>query len=141
MGEEKVGTTRQYRALCHDKSSKYVWTHNGCYDKEIRCYEVVISNKDNSKTQTRTASVTSMARKNNEENRFCEMCSENEVEDENHFLSSCPAYINLQGKHGYCSKTPKEIMDDKNPKNLSIYLSRAFKLRKKTLAKEPVSAP
>ena len=75
------------------------------------------------------------------ENRFCEMCSENEVEDENHFLSSCPAYINLQGKHGYCSKTPKEIMDDKNPKNLSIYLSRAFKLRKKTLAKEPVSAP
>ena len=44
MGEEKVGTTRQYRALCHDKSSKYVWTHNGCYDKEIRCYEVVITN-------------------------------------------------------------------------------------------------
>ena len=74
------------------------------------------------------------------ENRLCELCNQKEIEDENHFLSSCQTYTTLREKHGYCNKTPKEIIQDDNPKNLSIFLTRAFKLRTKTLEQKTVSA-
>ena len=74
------------------------------------------------------------------ENRLCKACNQNEIEDENHFLSSCPIYTTLREKHGYGTKTSKEIMQDDNPKNLSIFLTRAWKLRNKILEPETVSA-
>ena len=66
------------------------------------------------------------------------MCPENVVEDENHFLSNCTAYTSLRRRHGYDGKNAIEIMNDIDQNNLSIYLSRSFDIRKKTLGLQNV---
>ena len=65
------------------------------------------------------------------------MCPMNVVEDEIHFLFNCTAYTSLRRRHGYDGKNAFEIMNDIEQNNLSIYLSRSFDIRKKTLDPDP----
>ena len=66
--------------------------------------------------------------------RICQTCSEKVIEDEAHFLSECIFYNSLRSRHGYTNKNIFEIMSDENQNNLSIYLNKCFKLRKRFLA-------
>ena len=79
-------------------------------------------------------------KKTTSESRLCTLCNQNAIEDENHFLTSCQIYTTLRNRHGYCGKTAKEITQDGDQKNLSIFLTRAFKLRLRALKQKPVSA-
>ena len=72
--------------------------------------------------------------------RICKLCNQNAIEDEIHFLTSCQIYTTLRNRHGYGGKTAKEITQDGDQKNLSIFLTRAFKLRLRALKQKPVSA-
>ena len=79
-------------------------------------------------------------KKSPSDTRTCKLCNQNAIEDENHFLTSCQTYTTLRERHGYCHKTSKEIIQDDDQKNLSIFLLRAFKIRLKSLERKIVSA-
>ena len=55
------------------------------------------------------------------ENRFCKVCNQGAIEDENHFVSTCQLYENLRERHGYHEKTPEGILADENPKNSQFF--------------------
>ena len=67
------------------------------------------------------------------QDRLCILCQEAAIENETHFLSACEKYSTLRIKHGYAMKTPHEIINEEDQKNLSIFLSKCFRLRQKTL--------
>ena len=69
----------------------------------------------------------------NRDKRFCLLCQERAIEDETHFLSSCQIYNTIRRTHGYATKSPQDIMNDDNQNNLSIFLSKCFRLREKML--------
>ena len=69
----------------------------------------------------------------NRDRRFCLLCQERAIEDETHFLSSCQIYNRIRITHGYATKSPQDIMNDDNQNNLSIFLSKCFRLREKLL--------
>ena len=65
--------------------------------------------------------------------RYCLLCQERAIEDETHFLSSCQIYNTIRRTHGYATKSPQDIMNNDNQNNLSIFLSKCFRLREKML--------
>ena len=67
------------------------------------------------------------------QDRLCLLCQEAAIENETHFLSACEKYSTLRIKHGYAMKTPHEMMNEEDQRNLSIFLSKCFRPRQNTL--------
>ena len=66
--------------------------------------------------------------------RLCKLCTLNEIENEEHFLLSCPFYDYVKEKH-YLSEITNvnEFMDSLEPATLAKYLIESFELRQKQL--------
>ena len=66
--------------------------------------------------------------------RICKLCSNNAIENEEHFLVRCPFYDQLKGKHYLTEFTEvDEFMEGLDPQKLAKYLIEAFGIRKKEL--------
>ena len=66
--------------------------------------------------------------------RICKLCTNNAIENEEHFLVRCPFYDRLKGKHNLTEFTESdEFMKGLDPKKLAKYLIRAFEIRKKQI--------
>ena len=67
------------------------------------------------------------------EGRWCNMCSDKVIEDEEHFLIKCKPYDDLRTKYQITSGNAVDIMNSTNQENLALFLVDAFNLRKETL--------
>ena len=72
-------------------------------------------------------------KKNDTPNRLCNLCTDNAIENEEHFLANCKAYDVLRTAHNFSETEPVDIMNTPNQTNLSHYLKKAFDLRMETL--------
>ena len=67
------------------------------------------------------------------EKRWCNMCSDEAIEDEEHFLTKCKPYDELRTKYQINSGNAVDIMNSTNQENLALFLVDAFNMRKETL--------
>ena len=65
--------------------------------------------------------------------RLCKMCTNNVIEDEEHFLVVCKTYDKLKTKHNIITDNAVELMNCIDQQNLAQYLEGAFNLRKNIL--------
>ena len=62
------------------------------------------------------------------EERICEHCTLNEVEDEEHFIFKCPAYATIRAQH-FGNEVSDIDMMTLDPKILASFLRKAYSLR------------
>ena len=67
------------------------------------------------------------------EERFCKICTDGVIEDEEHFLLRCETYQPLRSKHSMKSGNLNDFLNCENQENLGKYLISAFKLRENVL--------
>ena len=67
------------------------------------------------------------------EERWCNMCTEKAIEDEEHFLIKCNSYEHLKTRYQITTDDAVDLMNTANQEELAHYLICAFNLRKGTL--------
>ena len=66
--------------------------------------------------------------------RICRLCPLNEIENEEHFLMTCPLYDQIRENHGLMGMDRLiDIMSGTEPGRLGKYLNEAFKIRQECL--------
>ena len=70
------------------------------------------------------------------EERICEHCTLNEVEDEEHFIFRCPAYATLRAQHFDNGESDIDLMS-LDPKILASFLRKAYSLRDEISDEQP----
>ena len=66
--------------------------------------------------------------------RICTLCPSNEIENEEHFLITCPLYNQLKENHGLMRMNRLiDIICGTEPGRLGKYLNEAFKIRQDCL--------
>ena len=67
------------------------------------------------------------------ENRLCQLCNEEVIEDEEHFLLNCPVYTDLRNHHQMDSHNISDVLNMENQYQLAQYLLSAFELRQRLI--------
>ena len=73
------------------------------------------------------------------EERICNLCTLNKVEDEEHFIVECSAYEKLRSEHFSQKKylTAVEILTQEDPATVASFLRKAYALRDQILEEPP----
>ena len=71
------------------------------------------------------------------ENRICQLCTLNKVEDEEHFILECPAYSKIRTKHFNNGQIDIRQAIDQEPLALATFLRDSYKLRDELLEEQP----
>ena len=73
------------------------------------------------------------------EKRICQVCTLNKVEDEEHFISECPAYGKIRNQYLGSTNYPdiKNLLSDREPLTVATFLRKAYTLREQILEGEP----
>ena len=69
------------------------------------------------------------------EERICELCTLNNIEDEEHFITKCPAYATLRAQYFGENCDIQSMTQD--PKNLASFLRKAYSKRDEILEEQP----
>ncbi len=64
------------------------------------------------------------------EDRLCQLCDQQVIEDEEHFLLNCPVYTDLRSHHQMDFYTVPDILNMENQNQLAQYLLSASELDK-----------
>ena len=68
------------------------------------------------------------------EERICRLCTDNEIETEDHFLNKCKFYDQLKMKHDLCrANITSDMINNKNLENIGKYILETFAEREKHL--------
>ena len=72
------------------------------------------------------------------EERICNHCTLNKVEDENHFIVECPAYDKIRSEHFERPYTnAEEMFSQVDPSSLATFLRKAYNLRENLTEGQP----
>ena len=76
------------------------------------------------------------------EKRICKVCPLNKVEDEEHFITECPAYGEIRHQHlGSTNYTNLEnLLSEIEPAVVAIFLRKAYTLREQLLEEQPAES-
>ena len=68
------------------------------------------------------------------EERICRLCTDNEIETEEHFLNKCKFFHHLELKHGLCrANIISDMINNKNLEKIGKYLGETLAEREKHL--------
>ena len=71
------------------------------------------------------------------EERICHLCTLNKVEDEEHFITECPAYSKLRTEHLTNVDIHIDQLLTQEPLALATFLRKAYTLREELLKGQP----
>ena len=71
------------------------------------------------------------------EERICHLCTLNKVEDEEHFITECPAYSKLRTEHLTNVDIHIDQLLTQEPLALATFLRKAYTLREELLKEQP----
>ena len=71
------------------------------------------------------------------EDRICQLCTLNKVEDEGHFILDCPAYSQIRSEIFHNMAIDLRQLLAQEPLTLATYLRKAYKLRDELLEEQP----